>query len=128
MTLFSPFNFCIQDENPELFYSVPWSYGTLGLLVAAEIQIIPCKKYVKVDYQPAYTMQDAIKIFSEEVNKKSSNEFVEGLMYSDKDCVIMTANQTDEAEMDKVREKERIYLDFILFTLGSYLSLDVCSS
>jgi hypothetical protein len=27
---------CSADENPDLFYSVPWSYGTLGFLVRIE--------------------------------------------------------------------------------------------
>ncbi|XP_072032621.1 delta(24)-sterol reductase-like [Amphiura filiformis] len=93
---------CSKDENPDLFYTAPWSYGTLGLLVAAEIQIIPAKKYVKVDYRPAHTFEDAINTFKEEVNKKADNEFVEGLMYSDKECVIMTANQTDHADSNKI--------------------------
>ena len=93
----------MQDDYPELFYSVPWSYGTLGLLVSAEIKIIPAKKYVKVDYYPTHSFQESISVFNREVNKTSGNEFVEGLMYSKDTCVVMTANQTDEAEMDKVR-------------------------
>ncbi len=73
--------------------------------MAADIEIIPAKKYVKVDYRPAHTFEDAINIFNEEVDKKTGNEFVEGLMYSGKECVIMTANQTDNAEINKVSEK-----------------------
>ena len=40
--------YLFQYENEDLFYAVPWSHGTLGFLVAAEIQIIPAKKYVKL--------------------------------------------------------------------------------
>lgn len=32
---------CSATENADLFYAVPWSYGTLGLLTAVEIKIIP---------------------------------------------------------------------------------------
>lgn len=32
---------CSETENSDLFYAVPWSYGTLGLLTAVEIKIIP---------------------------------------------------------------------------------------
>lgn len=33
-----------QESDPDLFYAVPWSYGTLGFLTAAKITIVPCKK------------------------------------------------------------------------------------
>lgn len=35
---------CSRTENTDLFYAVPWSYGTLGLLTAVEIKIIPATK------------------------------------------------------------------------------------
>lgn len=38
---------CSETENTDLFYSIPWSYGTLGFLMSAEIKIIPATKYVK---------------------------------------------------------------------------------
>lgn len=39
------FSLCaFQDERPDLFYSVPWSYGTLGFLTAVEIKIIPAER------------------------------------------------------------------------------------
>ena len=91
-----------QDENPDLFYAVPWSYGTLGLLVATEVQIVPAKKYVKVDYRPAHSMSEAVKLFSEETLKETGNDFVEALMYSKETAVVMTANMTDDVEEHKV--------------------------
>ena len=95
------FFFC-QEENPDLYYSVPWSYGTLGFLVSAEISIIPCKKYVKIDYRPASSNTEMLKIFEEETNKQTDNAFVEGLVYGIDKAVVMTANMTDDAEPGKV--------------------------
>ena len=44
---------CMKDnEYSDLFYAIPWSQGTLGLLVAAEIRMIPVKKYMKLTYTP----------------------------------------------------------------------------
>nr|KAG5709593.1 hypothetical protein BaRGS_001643 [Batillaria attramentaria] len=93
---------CSKDENPDLFYSVPWSYGTLGFLVSAEIRIVPAKKYVRIDYQPVHRHQDMLRVFEQETKKSSGNEFVEGLAYSLDEAVIMTANMTDDAEPDKI--------------------------
>lgn len=43
--MFMSLPFVFQTENPDLFYSVPWSYGTLGFLTAVEIDIVPAKRY-----------------------------------------------------------------------------------
>ncbi|KAL5021082.1 hypothetical protein ScPMuIL_000237 [Solemya velum] len=93
---------CSKTENPDLFYAVPWSYGTLGFLVSAEITIIPAKKFVKLQYSPVYTAEDISRKMEEETMKKSGNEFVEGLVYAKDKAVIMTANMTDEAEPEKI--------------------------
>lgn len=37
---------CTSDSNSELFYAVPWSYGTLGFLTAVQIKIVPATKLV----------------------------------------------------------------------------------
>ncbi|KAL0398171.1 UNVERIFIED_CONTAM: Delta(24)-sterol reductase [Sesamum radiatum] len=41
-----------DNEYSDLFYAIPWSQGTLGLLVAAEIKLIPVKEYMKLTYKP----------------------------------------------------------------------------
>lgn len=92
---------CAQDENPELFYQIPWSHGTLGFLVAAELKIIPAKKYVKVTYQPIYDEETLCQKIQEESNKEE-NDFVEGLAYSLNESVLMTSLLTDHCEEDKV--------------------------
>jgi delta24-sterol reductase len=35
----------LQDDNPDLFYSVPWSYGTLGFLTSVELQIVHAERW-----------------------------------------------------------------------------------
>lgn len=91
----------LQTENSDLFYAVPWSCGTLGFLVAAEIKMIPAKKYVKIHYEPVRGLQKICEKFTEE-SKKKENSFVEGLVYSLEEAVIMTGVLTDEAEQSKV--------------------------
>ncbi|KAI4889050.1 hypothetical protein NFI96_001504 [Prochilodus magdalenae] len=90
-----------QKENSELFYSVPWSCGTLGFLVAAEIRIIPARKWVKLRYKAVRGLDAICKTFAEESANKE-NQFVEGLQYSLNEAVIMTGTMTDNAEPDKI--------------------------
>nr|XP_022915592.1 delta(24)-sterol reductase-like [Onthophagus taurus] len=92
---------CSKNNNADLFYSVPWSYGTLGILTAVEIKLIPAKKFVKLSYK-GYS--DLNKISEEfiRVSKDSRNEFIEGLMYGPNEGVIMTGVMTDDVENEKI--------------------------
>lgn len=44
-----------QEENSELFHAIPWSHGTLGFLVAADLRIIPAKPFVRLTYLPCFS-------------------------------------------------------------------------
>ena len=46
-----------KDENADLFGALPWSYGTLGVLLSVKLRIMPCKPYVRLTYFP-YTDQE----------------------------------------------------------------------
>merc|ERR1719408_722511 len=54
---------CSRTENRELFDALPWSYGTLGLLVAVKLQLVPCKPFVRVEYHPCKTQQQGVETF-----------------------------------------------------------------
>lgn len=91
---------CTREENAELFYLIPWSYGTLGILVAAELKIIPAKKYVRVKYQPLYSLHEIVTRFEEASRNVEENDFVECLQYSKDKAVLMTGNFADKAGTD----------------------------
>ena len=66
------------------------------------IKIVPAKKYVKMEYFPAHSKSKMIERFEQETKGETGNEFVECLVFSEESGVIMTGNQTDDAEPDKV--------------------------
>ena len=41
-----------DNEYSDLFYAIPWSQGTLGLLTRAEIKLTAIKEYMKLTYKP----------------------------------------------------------------------------
>ncbi|GAU92811.1 hypothetical protein RvY_04844 [Ramazzottius varieornatus] len=92
---------CSKDENAELFACIPWSHGTLGFLVAAEIQIIPAKQYVKLEYFPTHSTEELCKVFSEKSLAREENHFVEGIVFSRTEAVVMCGTMTDVVEKDK---------------------------
>lgn len=96
-----PVSILSQSENSDLFYAVPWSCGTLGFLVAAEIRIIPAKKYVKLRFEPVRGLEAICEKFNQE-SQRLENHFVEGLLYSLDEAVIMTGVMTDDVEPSRV--------------------------
>ena len=91
---------CSPSINPDLFYQIPWSHGTLGFLVAAELKIIPVKKYVRLHYQPVYTLDSMVSVFEQASRDTENNDFVEGLVYGHDQAVIMRGTFTDSVGSD----------------------------
>uniref|UniRef100_A0AAR2K7Y4 Delta(24)-sterol reductase n=1 Tax=Pygocentrus nattereri TaxID=42514 RepID=A0AAR2K7Y4_PYGNA len=114
---------CTEKENSELFYSVPWSCGTLGFLVAAEIRIIPARKWVKLRYKAVHGLDAICKTFAEESANKD-NQFVEGLQYSLNEAVIMTGTMTDNAEPDKINRIGHYYKPWFFKHVEKFLKED----
>ena len=93
---------CSASENADLYYQIPWSHGTLGFLVAAELKIIPAKKYIRVHYQPVYSLDNMVEVFEEASRKTGENDFVEGLVYSRDKAVIMRGTFANEIGSDGI--------------------------
>ncbi|GIV34828.1 MAG: hypothetical protein KatS3mg031_2363 [Chitinophagales bacterium] len=96
---------CSRTQNSELFYLIPWSHGTLGFLVAAELKIIPAKKYVRMHYKQAHSQEELVRIFEAESRNVADNDFVEALVFSQDKAVILCGQLTDEVPAG---EKKRI--------------------
>nr|BAE16980.1 sterol C-24 reductase [Zinnia elegans] len=102
-----------DNEYSDLFYAIPWSQGTLGLLVSAEIKLIPIKEYMKLTYTPvrgsvkelgkAYIDSFAPR-FGEE-NSEEVPDFVEGMIYNPHEGVCMTGKYASKEEAEKKGNK-----------------------
>lgn len=90
---------CSPQENADLFYNIPWSHGTLGLLVAAELKIIPCKQFVRLHYQPLIGLKNIVIAF-EAASRNTNHQFVELLQYGLNEAVLMTGNFSDTPKSD----------------------------
>jgi len=91
---------CSSSENADLFYQIPWSHGTLGFLAAADLKIIPVKKYVRIHYRPVYSLDDMVDVFEQASRDAENNDFVEGLVYGRDQAVIMVGKFADAVDSD----------------------------
>ena len=77
-----------KSEHHSLFYGIPWSQGSLGLLVAATLRIIPCQPYVKLIYQPCFSSKSMVTRLQEE-STRAENEFVEAIQFTSTSSVVV---------------------------------------
>ncbi|KAK6027812.1 hypothetical protein OSTOST_06156 [Ostertagia ostertagi] len=75
-------------ETQALFYGVPWSEGTLGIMVAATLRLIPIKPFVKITYSPVRSAEEMQSKLTEE-SQCRENEFVEGMQFSPSSGVVL---------------------------------------
>ncbi len=88
-----------DNEYSDLFHAIPWSYGTLALLLSAKLKMIPCKEYVKLTYTPHTTKDGYVEHlrqlsgeYGENGNGAKTPMFVEGLAYSLDTAVVMAGD------------------------------------
>lgn len=92
---------CTKEENTDLFYAIPWSYGSLGFLMAVELEVIPCKPYMRVQYFPTDSAKEIADLFRAKTNSKVPPEFAEAIMYTKDEGVVITADFADTDEIEK---------------------------
>lgn len=109
-----------DNEYKDLFYAIPWSYGTLGLLLSAKLKLVPCKEFVKLTYIPFHDKEEYIhclRSLSGEFKDKDKEKgdvsmFVEGLAYSTNQAVIMKGEFISKKDIPKSGTINRLSLWF----------------
>lgn len=114
---------CSEKENPELFYTIPWSYGTLGFIVAAELKIIPFKKFIHLKYEPCYSQKQWTELTTK-YTKDKNVDYIETLAYSKDTAVVMTGVGVDSVPAGvAVNELSRFYKPWFYEHVREYLRL-----
>lgn len=91
---------CTKDENKNLFFSMPNSYGSLGYIIRVKMLIEKIKPYVKVNnlyFNNSKEYFDKIDELQKQENK-CTYDFLEGTIFNDKLFVIMVGNYVDDFE------------------------------
>jgi delta24-sterol reductase len=86
------------NEHADLFRALPWSHGTLGLLVALEMRIIPSSPHVRMVYRPFYSLEAYSDEYQRLVRQDEPPHFVETIIFSRDRAVIMEGHLAPEAE------------------------------
>ncbi len=92
-----------RDSHPDLFHTLPWSHGTLGLLVALELQIMPVKSHVRLRYIPVHTQQQYCDQLHAMAVAPDAPDFLEATVFAKDHAVIMAGDFAD-APADRSEE------------------------
>ncbi|CAN6930787.1 unnamed protein product [Brassica oleracea] len=100
-----------DNEYSDLFYAIPWSQGTLGFLVATEIRLVHINEYMKLTYIPVKgDLQTIAQGYMDSFAPRDGDpakipDFVEGMVYSPSEGVMMTGTYASREEAKKKGNK-----------------------
>ena len=80
-----------KTNNSELYYGIPGTYGTLGIITRVKIKLIPCEKYVKVNYLHFNSFDSFYSEFKEKITKRN-DDFIEAFANKKNDYTIVTVS------------------------------------
>ncbi|KAF2643711.1 24-dehydrocholesterol reductase-like protein precursor [Massarina eburnea CBS 473.64] len=88
-----------EKENEDLFRGAAGAVGTLGIATLIELQLIQAKKFVKTTYHPTRSVSQAVQEVREQT-EKSTNHYVDGILFSKDHGAIITGEMTDDIPVD----------------------------
>ena len=67
------------EEHSDLYYGIATSYGSLGLILSAEVKLVPAKPYVYIEHHHFDDLSRALAFLN---SKRGEEVFLEGLVYA----------------------------------------------
>ncbi len=88
-----------DNEHADLFRALPWSHGTLGLLVALEMRVLPAPSHVRLVYRPFYSLDEYAAEYQRLATMDDPPHFIETLMFAKDRAVILEGHLATDAEV-----------------------------
>ena len=87
---------CSRDQNPDLFYGFPNSYGTLGYVLRLQIRLIPVKKYVHLTHTK---FSEPARYFTaiSDVCEGRGGDYVDGTIFGTDEMYLTTGAFVEDA-------------------------------
>ena len=95
-----------EGEHADLFRAIPWSHGSLGLLVAIELRIEKAPKYVKLVYRPMHNLDDFVAEHTRLLTAETPPDYLEGQVFGRDSAVIIEGYKTNETPSRVLRKKQ----------------------
>lgn len=99
ITIASPY------QNSDLFYGLSGSYGTLGIVLLAEIKLAKASEWVHIHYK---RFIDHSKLFNY-LKQKSSSDYLEAIIFSKNHSVVIEGTRKSREELPKNCKKVHLH-------------------
>ena len=98
--------YCDENHNEDLFYNLPGSYGTLGIVTGVVLKLMPAKPFVRTEYRHFNSVPEYCAAMEAAMERPT---FVEGFVFSMKSCVLMLSEfvATKEEAIEEGRAEGR---------------------
>ncbi len=83
--------------SSDLFRATPCSYGTLGIICASKLQLIPAKKFVLLTYYRVRNFKQAVALI--EKYAKENVDFIDGILFSKNLGTVMIGKRVDSGSL-----------------------------
>ena len=99
-----------DNENADLFYAIPNSYGSLGYILRLRMKLLPADPFVRLthrcfsDSREFLSMMEAVC-----TSNPQAPDFVEGVAFAPDNFVLTTARLTDERSPVSNYKGQQIY-------------------
>ncbi|NNM42856.1 MAG: FAD-binding oxidoreductase [Chlamydiae bacterium] len=87
------------SENQDIFYGIQGSYGSLGVLVSAELKLIPTKDFVHLRYHSFSKPGEAIDFIRHLSHAPTPPDFIDGIVFAKDHSVVMEGNLRSKAHL-----------------------------
>ena len=87
-----------DNENADLFYAIPNSYGTLGYILRLRVKLLPASPFVKLTHRRFSDLTPFLSGMEAACAKSpQAPDFVEGVAFAPDDFVLTTARVTHKS-------------------------------
>jgi hypothetical protein len=80
-------------ENADIFYGIAGSYGSLGVLVSAEVRLIPASDYVFLRYHVFSDPQKAIQLIQSLSHAEAAPDYIDGIVFARDQAVVIEGHR-----------------------------------
>lgn len=88
-----------EGEHADLFRALPWSHGTLGLLVGLELRVIPAPSHVRLEYRPFFDLDEYCAEHERLLRSENPPFFLEAQVFGRDRAVVIEGYPAEEAEV-----------------------------
>ena len=85
---------CSPDQNADLFYGFPNSYGTLGYVLRLKVKLIPAKKYLRLTHR-WFTNAERLFAAMQTLSTATNVDYLDGVVFSREESYLTTGEFVD---------------------------------